>query len=48
MVNSYNFVKNPCAMPMLIIILVLFVLSMICPFIIPNKSISTNPNDFEE
>jgi hypothetical protein len=35
-------------MLMLSIILVLFVLSILCPFIIPNKAISSNENDFED
>lgn len=35
-------------MIMLYIILALFVLSILCPFIIPNKAISNNVNDFED
>ena len=35
-------------MLMLYIIIALFILSLLCPFIIPNKAVSNNPNDFED
>lgn len=35
-------------MLMLYIIIALFILSLLCPFIIPNKAVSDNPNDFED
>lgn len=35
-------------MLMLYIIGALFIFSILCPFIIPNKAISNNPNDFED
>ncbi len=35
-------------MLMLYIIFALFILSVVCPFIIPNKAISDNPTDIAE
>lgn len=34
-------------MAMLVLILVLFVVAMICPFILPNKKVSDHEKDWE-